>query len=574
MVILSSMALQGSADPEELLTSVGRLVFFLVMWFLVGVLLLPSFLNMVRRHLNQETLLIVSIGLCFGMAIFSKYCGFSMELGAFVMGSILAGTSLAEKIERVTVPVKDLFGAVFFISVGMLVDPVMLIKYWDSVLILALMVMTGGIVFGSSGMLITGQPLKVAMQSGFSLTQIGEFSFIIATLGLSLGVLQPELYPIIVAVSVLTTFISPYLIKAAEPAYSLIEKRLPKRLHFLIDRYATQASTEATNTTKSLWATALKRYGWRVSLYSIVLIAICLSSSKFLMPWLETRTQWAEAIGCTMTLAAMAPFLLALALPASAQTERRRLDNAAANIDIPLIVISVFRFTIALGFVIYALSDIVGLRIGFSVGIAVVMLVLLLLSSRIKKRTRDIESKFFNNLNERELRRSGKNNNVISDLHLAFMEVGYGCPFVGERLRNSNLRRNYGVNIISIQRGGESIPLPNGDTRIFPGDTIGVIGTDEQIQALLPDVETQESDKANANNVNPTNFKLTSIKLSENSPILGESATTANLSQEYTALVVALQRNDSFLRIDGNERFQTDDIVWLVGDPALLSPLK
>ena len=205
MVILSSIAVNNSVAGGEMLMSVSKLVFFLVIWFLVGVFMLPSLFNRARRFLNSETLLIVSIGLCFGMAVFSVYCGFSLALGAFVMGSILAGTSFAERIEKVTTPVKDLFGSIFFISVGMMVNPHVISEYWSPILLLSVVVIVGMILFGTFGMLVTGQTLRVAMESGFSLTQIGEFAFIIATLGMNLGVLDSTIYPIVVAVSVLTT---------------------------------------------------------------------------------------------------------------------------------------------------------------------------------------------------------------------------------------------------------------------------------------------------------------------------------------------------------------------------------
>lgn len=573
MVVLSSVAMNNSVDGGEMLYSISRLAFFLVIWFLVGVLILPSFLNLARRYLNNETLLIVSIGLCFGMAVFSQLCGFSMALGAFVMGSILAGTSMAESIERVATPVKDLFGAVFFISVGMMVNPSALVEYWDSVLVLSLAVMFGGIVFGTSGMLITGQPLRIAMESGFSLTQIGEFSFIIASLGMTLGVLDGAIYPIIVAVSVITTFTTPYLIKLADPAYGFVVRHLPRKLHFLIDRYSSKASTETA--TGSLWMLLIRRYAWRLVLYSSVLVAICMLSSQFMMPWLNRELEsWGRLIGCLITLAVMAPFLLALALPASSQTERQRLQRTKARVDVPLVVMMLFRLIIALGFVIYVFSSIYGMRVGFSVGLSVIVLVLLLFSSRVKNRLSNIESKFLNNLNERELRRSGRNNNVISDLHLAYMEVGYGCPFVGERLRNSNLRNKYGVNIVSIQRGGEGIPLPSGETRIFPGDTIGVIGTDEQLQLLLSEVEASDASDHSLRGVNPANFKMTSVPLTDSSVLIGKSATTANLRRKYAALVVALQRGEEFVTVDGSERFRPGDVVWLVGDPHLLTSLK
>ncbi|MDE5875519.1 MAG: cation:proton antiporter, partial [Muribaculaceae bacterium] len=194
LVLLSSLAM-GNVEGSELLFSVAKLMFFLIIWFVVGVYILPSFLNKVRSFLNDETLLVVAMGLCFSMAIFSVMCGFSLELGAFVMGSILAGTMAAERMEKVVQPVKDLFGAVFFISVGMMVEPTVLVTYWWQILLLAVVVVVGMIIFGSLGMLVTGQTLRVAIESGFTLTQVGEFSFIIASLGMSLGVLQQSLYP-------------------------------------------------------------------------------------------------------------------------------------------------------------------------------------------------------------------------------------------------------------------------------------------------------------------------------------------------------------------------------------------
>ncbi|MCC8175966.1 MAG: cation:proton antiporter [Bacteroidales bacterium] len=573
MVVLSSVAMTNTVDGGEMIYSISKLAFFLIIWFLVGVFLLPSLLNSSRRFLNNETLLVVSMGLCLSMAVFSVMCGFSLALGAFVMGSILAGTSLAESIEKVTEPVKNLFGAVFFISVGMLVDPHTLVEYWKPIVALSALVIVGGIVFGSGGMLVTGQSLRVAIESGFSLTQIGEFSFIIATLGLSLGVLEQALYPIIVAVSVITTFTTPYMIKAADPAATWVERHIPKRLRFLINRYSRKAQEESATVT--LWHTVLRRYAWRVVLYSIVLLAMCLISKHLLLPWLEEKfLGWGKALCGLLTLSGMAPFLLALSLPASARTERDRLLEANARFDVPLIVMTVLRLFIALMFIIYAISSIWSASIGIATGLAVFTLLIFFFSSHVKARMRRIESKFLDNLNERELRRSGRNNVVVSDLHLAYMTIGYGCPFVGERLRDSNLRRTYGVNVVSISRGGEGIPIPSGDQRIFPGDTIGVIGTDEQIQRLLVDAERDEAPTDHATDVNPQNFRMTPLQLSDNSPLIGKSATTANLRREHTALVVALQRGEEYIPVNGQERFETGDTVWMVGDPKMLATLK
>ncbi len=376
MVILSSIAVNNSVEGGEMLFSVSKLVFFLVIWFLVGVYLLPTLLNAIRRYLNNETLLVVSLGLCFGMAVFSVYCGFSLALGAFVMGSIIAGISYAERIEQVITPVKDLFGAVCFISVGMMVDLHVIEEYISPILILSCVVIVGMIVFGTFGMLITGQPLRIAMESGFSLTQIGEFAFIIASLGMSLGVLNPIIYPIVVAVSVITTFTTPYFIRLADPAYNFVEKHLPRKLHFLINRYTTNATSECE--TRVLWKTVLKRYLWRILLYSSVIIAIILITLRYLLPWLETIIpSWSRLIADIVALSCMSPFLLALAMPASRKTERERLIAANARFDVPLIVMSLFRMLLSLGFIIYTLSAIHSMRVGWIVGFLIFMLMLI-----------------------------------------------------------------------------------------------------------------------------------------------------------------------------------------------------
>lgn len=570
MVILSSIAINNSVEGGEMLLSVGKLVFFLVMWFLVGVFVLPSLFNSVRRFLNSETLLVVSMGLCLGMAVFSVYCGFSLALGAFVMGSILAGTSMAERIEKVVMPVKDLFGAVFFISVGMMVNPTVIVDYWSPIIILSLVVIVGMIFFGTSGMLVTGQSLRVAMESGFSLTQIGEFAFIIASLGMSLGVLDPTIYPIVVAVSVLTTFTTPYFIRLSGPCYDFVERHLPRRLHFLIDRYTQQAVAESE--TRRLWKSLFQRYLWRVMLYSFILIACVLIALKFYLPWLqEIMPEWYKLVGCVSALVVMSPFLLALSYPVSKKNEVKRLREANARIDVPLIVMSIFRLLIALGFIVYLLGSIYTMTVAMSCGFAIFVIIILMFSNRVRARMRNIEAKFLENLNERELRRSGKNNNIVSDLHLAYMEVGYECPFVGERLSQSNLRRRYGVNVASIQRGATLIAVPNGDTRVFPGDVLGVIGTDDQIQSLLEVVEDSGEHHTNA----PVEkVSMINMSIGEESPLLGHTTASAQLRDAHGVLVLAIQRGEEYIKPTGEIPFELGDIVWIVGGQSAVDKLR
>lgn len=573
MVLLSSIAINSSVEGAELLYSIAKLVFFLLIWFAVGVYVLPSLLNSIRGFLNPETLLVVSMGLCLGMAVFSVYCGFSMALGAFVMGSILAGTSYAERIEHVVTPVKDLFGAVFFISVGMMVRPDIIAEYWLPILILSAVVIVGMIVFGTAGMLITGQTLKVAIESGFSLTQIGEFAFIIASLGMSLGVLEPTLYPIVVAVSVITTFGTPFFIRASVPFYDFVERHLPERLHFLIDRY--HKDVEKNEAAGASWKPVLKRYLWRTALYSVVLLGIAILGYRYLMPYLSgLMGQGVKLLSVVVTLAAMSPFLMALMMPLSASSDESGEEEARAAINaLPRTVLTIFRFLIALFFVIGVISEAFSKRMGVLVAAVLVVLLVFFFSTRLRRRMRRIESRFIDNLNERELRRSGKKNAVVGDLHLAYMTIGTACDFAGERLVNSNIRHRYGVNIVSIQRGQTVIQIPGSQERLFPGDTVGVIGTEEQIAAILPDVEKNLDDAALPSG-DLSKTRLTGILLSDSSPLAGHTPRDSALRDRYDALVVAVDRGDEHIDTRPDLVFRPGDLVWLVGDPQKLASLK
>ena len=570
MVLLSSIAINNSVEGGQMLFSIMKLVFFLVMWFLVGVFVLPSLLNTCRRYLNDETLLIVSMGLCLGMAVFSVYCGFSLALGAFVMGSILAGTSFAERIEHVTTPVKDLFGSVFFISVGMMVNPDVIAEFWGPILLLSIVVIVGMILFGTSGMLLTGQTLKIAIQSGFSLTQIGEFAFIIATLGMSLGVLNTDIYPIVVAVSVLTTFTTPYFIRLANPFYDIIERHLPQKFRFLIDRYSETAQAESE--TKELWKTVFQRYVWRILLYGILLTALMLVGLRWLIPFMHTLLpKWGTLLGVLCTLALMSPFLLALSLPASKKTERKRLLSANARFDLPLHVMTAVRLLLALGFMVYLLTAVYSLTVGWTLGLAGFVLLILLFSKRVSKRMKMFETRFIDNLNEKDLRRTGRNNNLVSNMHLAFVKVGYDSPLLGEQLGQSQLRKNYGVNIASIQRGNETIMVPGPDSRLFPGDILGIIGTEEEIQTVIPILEQQDNAKES---VSTDDIQLKSVQLSDQSPILGMTTASADLRGKYQALLVNLQRGDEYLTPDATTPFKAHDILWLVGNIRKIGQLR
>lgn len=571
LVLLSSMAM-GEVKGMELLYSIGKLAFFLIIWFVVGVYVFPSFFNRARAYLNEETLLIISMGLCFSMAVFSVECGFSLELGAFVMGSILAGTMAAERMDKVIAPVKNLFGAVFFISVGMMVDPHVLVMYWWEILLLAAVVIAGMIVFGTLGMLVTGQNLRVAIESGFCLTQIGEFSFIIAALGMSLGVLDASIYPIIVAVSVLTIFTTPYFIKMSDGAASLVERNLPKSMTFLINRYSAQSFD--SNETHRLWRVVLSRYLWRILLYSVILLAEILLAKLLLFPFaMEHFPTWGRLTATVITILAMLPFLMALCFSSTKPDEKIRLHQNAAFYDVPLLAMKIIRYLVALFFIVYSITVAYSALTGWLVGVGCFLLMIVLASTSMMRSYKKIEDKFISNLNMRENMRMGVGNNLVDDLHQAFIEINNSCPFVGDKLKDSGLRTDYGVSVSSITRGDDYMPLPSPDARIFPGDVLGVIGNDEQLRNLNNDL-----DRATKNglklNIKQQPVELNSIVLADDSPITGIPLEFTDILHDYYSMIVKIKRGDEFLQPLPSLVLKPGDILWVVGDPDYADAMK
>ena len=573
MVLLSSIAINKTVESEELMISVAKLAFFLILWFLIGVYVIPTYLQRQRKYLNSELLLVISIGLCFMMVMFSNYTGFSTALGAFVMGSILAGTCEAERISKVVAPIKDLFGAIFFISVGMMVDPEIIVNYSTPIIILSLVVIIGMIFFGTVGMLVTGQPLRIAIESGFSLTQIGEFSFIIATLGMALNVIDPNLYPIVVSVSVITTFFTPYFIKLSDPFSRWMEKKMPTRLKSLLDKYSA-GTTHNENELVELWKQVTKRNLWRILLYSVLLIAIIIISTKALFPFMEESIgeDWGKLISTVITVIVMSPFLLALCYPSTKKWEREKLKSSVHS-NMPFIAIRLIRVLLSLGFIIGFLLMIYSHVITIVIAIALFLFLIFYFSRSVKKHMKKIESIFFNNLNQRELRRSGKNNNLVSDKHLAYINLGYNCPFVGERLANSQLGKKFGINVVSIQRGEQAIAMPKSSTRIFPGDTIGVIGTDEEIQNLLEIIESSNAAVA-GNDTERPNLEFTSAVLTAKCPWVGKKLSESEIRTRYSALIVAVEYPDgTFINPTADTVLNEGDNVWLVIDKKLLKDI-
>ncbi len=312
LVLLPTIALGTTINGTALATSTLKLVFFLILCFVTGIYLVPTFLNKIQKFLTDEMLLLITISLCFGMVLLATSSGFSTALGAFIMGSILSETELIGRIEKNLQPLKDFFGAVFFVSVGMMVNPVMFITYAKPIIAITLIVIIGKVFFSCFGFVASGQPLKTAVSGSFSLAQVGEFAFIIASLGMSLNVISSKVYPIIVAVSVITTFLTPLMIKVADQAYKILNRFLPEKWQNYINKYT--STTALTHNEERLWSALFKNYLLRLSLFSIILysiIAFATAARPYIREIIPYRIP-ANIIITGLTFLLMAPFLKAL----------------------------------------------------------------------------------------------------------------------------------------------------------------------------------------------------------------------------------------------------------------------
>lgn len=583
MVMLSAIAGGNNPDGEQMIGSVIKIAFFLVLWFIVGIFAIPLFLRSVRKLINNETLLIVALGLCCGMAVLSTKVGFSSAFGAFVMGSILAETIEAEKIIKLVEPVKNLFGAIFFVSVGMLVDPKILIEYAIPILALVGSILIGQAIFGTFGFMLGGESLKSAMRCGFSMAQIGEFSFIIASLGLSLGVISNYLYPVVVAVSVITTFLTPYMIRLATPTYQVMEKHLPKQLINILNHFA---MSHPSTTQQSKWKSLLRQMLINTVAYSILTAAVIALMFTFVLPFTRSlfpgwKLHWyANAITGILTLVLIAPFLRAIIMKKNHSNEWKRLWVESSINRIPLLFTIVVRFVIALAFIFYICNYLTRFTDALMIIIGIAVVSLMIASRWTKKRSIKMERLFIHNLRSRDIMAqvNGEKKPLYEghlldrDIHISDFDVPEDSSWGGKTLKELHLRERFGVDMSSIMRGSQRLNIPNGDTVIFPGDKLQVIGNDDQLQkfatALSTDLIPEDLE------IEKREMKLRQLIISGKSEFCGKSLLESGIRDKYNCMVVGLEEGqENLTKIAPTRTFKKGDILWIVGEESDLQKI-
>ena len=583
MVMLSAIASGNNPDGGQMLGSVMKIGFFLILWLVVGIFAVPLFLRSVRQLINAEVLLIVSLGMCCAMAVFSTKVGFSSAFGAFIMGSILAETVEAERIEKLVEPVKNLFGAIFFVSVGMLVDPHIIMSYALPIVVLILTILLGQAFFGSFAFMLGGESLKSAMRCGFSMAQIGEFSFIIASLGLSLGVISDFLYPVVVAVSVITTFLTPYMIRLATPAYNAIEHRLPARIIKILNHL----SMSHPNSQKdSLWKRLLTQMVTNTLIYSILTSATIALMFTFVLPFFRKllpgwELHWyANAITGVLTVMLIAPFLRAMVMKKNRSEEWRTLWAESNRNRLPLLFTILVRVMIAVTFIFYICNYLSRFRPALMITLGMVAVALMVVSRTIKHRSIVLERLFINNLRSRDIAAQihGKKRPLYEgklldrDIHIAEFEVPFNSQWMGQTLRQLNLGKRYGVHVSSILRGGNRLNIPDGNYIIFPCDRLQVIGSDDQLAKFSQSIENEVFGEDI--DMEKREMRLRQLIIGNDSPFVGKTLAESGIRDLYSCMVVGLEEGkENLSSVPPTRRFQEGDIIWVVGEEEALMAL-
>ena len=582
MVMLSAIASGNNPDGGEMIGSVVKIGFFLVLWFVVGIFAVPWFLRSTRKLVNNETLLIVSLGLCCLMAVVSTKVGFSSAFGAFVMGSILAETIEAAKIEKLVAPVKDLFGAVFFVSVGMLVDPKIIVEYAVPIGVLVLTILIGQSIFGTFGFLIGGQSLKSAMRCGFSMAQIGEFSFIIASLGLSLHVTGEFLYPVVVAVSVITTFLTPYMIRLSVPSYNVLERHLPKTWVRALNNITLSHPSSAP---KSNWHSLIAQMARITLIYSILSVATIALMFTFFLPFIRRMMPgmhwWANGICGVLTVMFIAPFLRAIVMKKNHSEEFRALWNDSRSNRMPLLVTILVRLIIASAFVFYICNFLTRFTNALMMTIAVAVVGIMILSRGLKKQSIKMERMFVQNLRSRDIEQQVlglkkplyEGHLLDRDIHISEIEIPENSTWAGLCLADLRLSNRFGIHVSSILRGHRRINIPGGDDIVFPGDKLQVIGSDSQLAAahaaVAGDIEPDDPD------IEKREMRLSQIVIDNHSPFVGKTLPETGLRSEFNCMVVGREEGKENLSMVGpTYKFRLGDILWIVGEDDALKRVQ
>lgn len=570
LVALTTIATNDSVSVYGLFTASLNLAIVVGGWFITGYFVVPRVISYIGKKGNNEMLTLISIGLCLGLVVLAVQFGYSAALGAFIMGSILAETELIQRIEVLMHPLKDLFGAIFFVSIGMLIDPRIIWEHKEVIILLSFVTIFGKIISTGAGALVSGQSFKTSMQVGMGLAQIGEFSFIIAGLGLTLKATSPSLYPIGVAVSLITTFTTPYLIKHSGFIAEQVEEKLPWGIRNALNRYMVWSEYRKSGSGKNK-DLVLLIFRWVAN--GIIVTLIFNLGIKYLSPRInfanEELNKWSLLITWFITLLASTPFIWGMVFTSKKNYLKIRKER---NFLKAVIVFSFPIFTaIWLGILSMEYFSIKAILMTTTVTVFVVYI---FLYRKLESYYRWFEKTFLETFQpKKEERKTPEVTHLAPwDHHLVQIEVHPNAVLVNKTLMQSHIRSRFGVNIVAIQRGMETIVAPKPHELILPCDTLIVLGTDDQLDQARPELEIP-------NNIatmfpSSANYRLKHLKLSQSSPMTGLTIRQSGIREKYHAMIVGIERDHSrIINPDTDLQMNLNDTLWIVGEMNMLEKL-
>ncbi len=579
MVILSTISVSKNVSGGEMFADLGVMLLYLVVWLVLGIYFLPTFLNRTIKVMNDEMLLIVSLGVCFGMVMMADFLGFSTALGAFLAGSLLAGTIHMERIEQLTKGVKDLFGATFFLSVGMMVDPETLMEYIVPIIVITIVTIVAKIIFTSLGLIFSGQTLNNSMMSAFSLTQIGEFAFIIATLGMNLGVTGSQLYPIVVAVSVITTFTTPMFIKAAPKAIEGLEKALPDKTLEKLNRYTSEERANIDHDNE--WNIYIKNFFTKIVIYGGMMFVVAFVGARFIEPVMGNYMGdlAASMLTCIVTYIIMAFFVGPFINPHDEVFTSLWLKKTSYRAPLMALgLIKVFLVSIIAMVPLWMMFDVRPVWLFF---IVVAAVSLVARYGGVSSWYLQLETKFLCNFNEiliqKEIVETGNQTFVYDKLHIISFFAPENAEFLNTTLDELRLGYRYNVYVVKIERDGKytkHILLPGGDEVIKAGDKVYVVGEERAIYNFYKLISTEpckrmrtlhqfmESAYPDTENA----LAVCAVKVTGKESFANKPIKFSNFRPDYDCMILGLQREGLPVVIpNANMLIQKGDLLWVMG---------
>ena len=594
MIILTTVSVSQNVSGVAMFGEIGMMLLYLVIWLLLGIYLIPSLLKRAAKLMNEETMLIVSLAICLGMVVIANFIGFSEALGAFMAGSILAGTVRAGYIERLVKPIKDLFGAIFFVSVGMMIEPELLVEYIIPILIITVVTIFGQMTFATIGILLSGQSLNTAIRGGLSMVQIGEFSFIIATLGTGLGVISDFLYPVVVCVSVITTFTTPLFINNSQKVFDFVEDKMPDGLWVFIKRNTSESRSSKDRDED--WSEYMKRVLFRTVLCSLLLYIIYwLGTHQFrdiVLEYLPSELA-ANIVTAVIVCAAMVPFVNMMHGRNDVLFSKLWLKQRSNRL--PLLTLRAVRVLIAGCFVALALREIFRIPFVILFLIALIYVIVIVRSEYIRGMTINMEMRFMGNFSERTLARQKKERGQKGDYHwlnekLFVAEFQVTGETEGKTILDFTNHRSFRVTIIKIIRGERYINLPTADEKVLEGDILHMLGTQAEIDActmLLEKAEwieyTDREDMILKDYIYGQTFYgiepekqliCCPISIDSKSEFSRKSIKNSRMRQKYRGTIIGIERGDlSIIKPNVETIIQPGDLIWVLGGKYMADSL-